>query len=239
MSAAPIRFCTFNVKNFPPMRPLAVWRDFKLAGDQAAAVYGFQELWSPNYRLALARRFPRPRWDRKVTLGPAGTAVTWDTTRFAVRWTFNHQLHGPVKGVCRQRKITGAVLRDRGTGSDLVVISVHPTPSAFSNRFREAKRRQVERVWRAGMVELRDFIAHHVRMGRHVVVLGDFNANRDKVRGALGWKIAGQPARIKTTGHGWKIDHIVLVGRWEIARGRTVGGHRSDHAPYVVEATPR
>lgn len=239
MTSRALRLCTDNIRNHPPMRPRAVWHDMRLAGTIAADLYGFQELWSPNYRAALFARF-RPRaWGRRVTNGPAGTAAVWRLSRFRARWTFNHALHGPIKGVCGQRKMTGAVLTDVETGEDLTVIVVHPLPSAWSRRFPEPFRRELAAVWTDAISdELRTFVAHHVRMGRRVVVLGDFNARRRRVEDALGATIAGAPVQVCSADPD-DPDHIVLVGAWRVVESaRAVPGHRSDHAPVVVAAVP-
>ena len=233
----PVGLCTFNVRGFPPMRPRHVAHDYLLVRGRAH-LWFHQEQWWPRYRRAL-RKILGKRVAHCLAGGLAGTGISWDTRRFKRRWRFNHPLHGAVPFVCARRKFTGAVLIERATGREVCAFSAHPTPSAFSHRLdaQPARKAAALDAWHVGMGRVRDFIEHHVAMGRLVVVGIDANANHGHVRAALGHTIGGLPVQIVTS-NATGIDHLIIVGG-TIGDVHTLAGQHSDHAPLLAEWRPQ
>lgn len=220
-------FITFNVKGWLPMRQRKVREDFARVADQKADVYFWQEHWWRRYRRGLKSVFKnrtKNSYAHSPYPGKSGTCISWNHRRFDRRWFINRPLHGAVPFVCAKRQIQGAVLHDEKTGEDFVFVSAHLSPWAKG----KGKKAQDE-----GLERLRRFLAHHVRMGRRLVLGMDANCKVERVMEAF----KGLDVHIivsKETG----IDYLILLGDWHVQAHSAMrkGLVHSDHAPLMVRA---
>lgn len=236
--AVPVTVGTFNNKGYLPMLLSKVNKGDYTFKSFALDLFGEQERWVPGQLGGFRKIFAAPFFSLFAPLTKSGTVVGHRTTMFERLTTFRFHASNAVRGVAGGRKFTGEVLKFKEHGATLTHFSLHPPPSAWSDRFKDGSRtkRALQREWWNAMNAAKSFAANQIRGGRDFVVIEtDANASHAKVREALGREIAGKPVHIFTSKHGYKIDHIVVIGEigkvvWEDSSKPVP----SDHRPFAV-----
>ena len=221
----PIEAITFNDRGFPPMRRTYVREDLHRVQQDKAHLYFWQEFWFPRYRHALRAQLAN-NYEHYAPSGIEGTCISYRLDRLKLQFHFSRPLHGAVPFVCAKRAVRGGVFTDLAGGPDITALSAHLSPWAKGKG---------EAAQDEGFAMLQRFIAHHIKMGRRVVVGIDANSQHDRVMEKLGKEIAG--AEVKVISH--DIDHLIFVGDWHIESSQVYkdGLVHSDHNPLKAVAS--
>ena len=173
-AAAPVRFATFNIEDFPKDRRQIDAAFAEIAGLDASFV-GVQEISDPGLFAATARRTLGSAWHFvHVDSGPAGArfashhiGLLVDTARYRV---VSIAARDELRLGGRHKPALEAVLRPRADAPDLRVFVLHLKSGSEG---RDVRARQLAAL--ADVV--RRARAEHPR--DRIVVLGDFNATAD------------------------------------------------------------
>lgn len=161
------------------------------------------ETW--HYRRELAQALPG-HW-RIVQKPGESPAVVYNSLVWQCHGHGFFHVHRAIPGVSDSRTAAYALLQDRASGHLILFVSVHLTPSAWSNRYGRKKRRQIRRVWKAGVKRcLRQVRALQDQHGVPAVIGSDTNHRGRTWSRRLGGR------RIKYVTAGNRIDKLAYIG---------------------------
>lgn len=245
MAEVVLTVCAFNNKGYPKIATHYINKGDYMVRDQINPdILLEQERWHlnqwPGFKKIFSAAYGYDTHRPKASV-VSGTIVANKTTTLRSLFQFSKLAHVAVPGVCNYRNYTGRGVLIKGTQYKrrLTYASIHLTPSAFSARFPSGSRRRrlAQRAWYAGMRRLKGFAHDQIVNGKRdfVVIGGDFNAKRWRLEEYFGKSIGGKPVHIFTSQHGYKIDHIVVIGHIRFIEDDFLNGTPSDHAPFWVK----
>lgn len=235
-----ITACTFNNKGFPKMSRADVNEGDLLVRDEVSPDFLMeQERWLAGQLEGFRRIFRKEKG--YYTYTPARTLVSGTIVARKIGVSkhlasFSIRGHAAVPFVCSYRCFTGQRVQVmvRGQKKQLLYITVHPTPNAWSNKYKDGSRRKkaAQKAWYAYMHALRIFVQRHVENGvDYVIIGGDFNAKPDKVYEIFQSAFMGQLCQTFTC-RSTMIDHIIVIGNIKVLRTGNTADVPSDHDPF-------
>lgn len=220
---------TFNVRNFPPMKPRLVEHDVALIRDRADII-AWQEQWSERNRSIIRRTLGEGFGNVLLSGDDLGNGISYRRSKFTYVAHGKFHGHGKVRFASGERPITWAHLRSRHGHGALRVYSGHPVPGSFAKGYRP-NRKARRRAWESYMSRLAAHASLATKRGHAVFIGMDGNAPRAEV-----WRKFKHIPGVRLYSNG--IDHIILIPprqqtrAWRVAFRRAIPGAFSDHDPF-------
>ena len=242
MRIAPLqaRLLIFNSRDFPRRSLLATNRDDYRLLKASPDLVMEQERWFTGKWAGFGKIFSVKngyRTFRPIKDAVSGLIFATKVFKFTHIAHFSYRGHSAVPYICSYRTYMGQVMRVGNTGRRITFVNVHPTPSAFSNRFPDGsiRKRSAQKAWHTYMNRVRAFTENQLKAGRdYLIIGGDFNAHEDKLREIFGTTFAGRQVQYVTSS-ATKIDHFIVFGDIRIIQDRLVTGTTSDHKALYID----